>query len=250
MAKAKVETVAQAAVVEVNDATNEKLQAAKGWLVNNSKKIMIYGGLLIAVAAGYIIYKNFFVAPKEKSGNDALAIAQDYFKNDSLKLALEGDGKNAGFAKIITKHSGTSAANLANYYAGICEMKLAANDSTKDEKAKAPSFEKAIKYLTNFSPNGASQLSSLKYQLIGDAYAEMKKNTEAAKNYVEGANIGDLTYAPKMLYKAALLTEASGDTKKAGELYKELCEKYPNQNNGVYGDAVKAAAKLGIDIEK
>jgi predicted negative regulator of RcsB-dependent stress response len=248
MAKAKVES--QAAVVDVNDTTNEKLMAAKGWLANNSKKIMIYGGILIAIAGGYLAYKNFYVAPKENEANEALAIAQDYFKQDSLKLALEGDGKNAGFAKIITKHSGTNAANLANYYAGVCEMKLASDDSTKDDNAKKISFEKAIKYLKNFSAKGASQLSSLKYQYIGDAYADMKNNAEAIKNYTEGANIGELTFAPKMLYRAALLTEVGGNAKKAGELYKELCDKYPNPGNGVYRDAVQAAAKLGIDIEK
>ena len=56
---------------------------------------------------------------------------------DSVKLALNGDNINSGFAKIISKYSGTKAANLAKFYAGSCYLKLG-------------DFNNAVKYLKRF----------------------------------------------------------------------------------------------------
>lgn len=58
---------------------------------------------------------------------------------DSVNLALNGDGMNWGFLRVIDKYGGTKAGNLANFYAGDCYIKLNEN-------------EKAIKYLKNSVP--------------------------------------------------------------------------------------------------
>lgn len=49
--------------------------------------------------------------------------AQQYFQQDSLALALNGDATNPGFLKIMDKYSGTKAANLAHFYAGAIYLK-------------------------------------------------------------------------------------------------------------------------------
>lgn len=62
--------------------------------------------------------------------------AEEYYRLDSVNLALNGDGQNLGFVKIVDKFGGTKAGKLASFYAGSCYLKL--ND-----------YEKAVKYLKN-----------------------------------------------------------------------------------------------------
>src|SRR6185437_12792130 len=80
-------------------------------------------GILIIVG-GFFAYRNFISEPKEKQASEAMFHAEEYFREDSARLALNGDNLNAGFLKIMSRYSGTKAANLAAFYAGSCYLKL------------------------------------------------------------------------------------------------------------------------------
>ena len=73
---------------------------------------------IILIIGGYFGYKNFISEPNEKKASEAIFRAEEYYRLDSARLALNGDNLNPGFLKIISKYSGTKAANLASFYAG------------------------------------------------------------------------------------------------------------------------------------
>ena len=70
--------------------------------------------------------------------------AERLFERDSFATAMLKTlpGGFKGFPQIIEDYSGTPAANLANYYAGVCLLNLG-------------KYEAAISYLKDFSPQGS-----------------------------------------------------------------------------------------------
>src|SRR6202789_1252122 len=124
---------------------------------------------IIVIAAGFFAYRNLVSEPNEKQATEAMFRAEQYYRLDSARLALNGDNINAGFLKIISRYGGTKAANLAAYYAGSCYLKLG-------------DFNNAVRYLKDFStPDQLVQERA--YGLLGDAYSEQNKKEEAAEQY-------------------------------------------------------------------
>ena len=111
-------------------------------------------------------YKNFIVKPNEEKAVDALFKAEEYYRNatlsPSLINALNGDGANWGFVRVIREYGGTDAGNLAHFYAGDCYLR------TDD-------FNNAVKQLKDFSTS-ENQVQARAYKLLGDAYSELGKN--------------------------------------------------------------------------
>ena len=91
---------------------------------NYGRKTAIGLSLLLILVLGYFGYKQFILDPKEEQATEAMFRAEDYFRADSTRLALNGDAVNAGFVKIISRYKGTKAADLAGFYAGACYLKL------------------------------------------------------------------------------------------------------------------------------
>src|SRR5450432_4452177 len=87
------------------------------------KKASIALSLILILVLGYFGYKQFILDPKEKQATEAMFRAEDYFRADSVRLALNGDAVNAGFVKIISRYKGSKAADLAEFYAGACYLK-------------------------------------------------------------------------------------------------------------------------------
>ena len=137
------------------------IERAKDFWSSKGKIIMIVSAVIIILGGGYLIYKNFVKAPQERKALEALFKAEENFRNDSLKLALNGDGINPGFEKIISQFGGTKAGNLARFYAGSAALKMG-------------DFNKAVKYLKDFETD-AKQVQARAYKLLGDAYAELGK---------------------------------------------------------------------------
>jgi len=205
---------------------------AKDFWTRYQKIIMIVAVTIIVLGGGYYGYKNFIQDPKEEKASDAIFKAEEYYRMDSLQKALNGDGLNLGFVKVIEKFGDTKLGNLARFYAGDCYL-------------RSGDFNNAVKYLKDFSTS-QKQVQARAYKLLGDANAELGKNDEAISSYKKAANYftEDNANSAEYLFFAAALSEKSGKTKEAIELYKQLKDKYPGTQQG--NDADKYLAKLGV----
>ncbi len=214
--------------VDVNDVLNR----ASGFWVENGKKILIPLGVLVVIIGGYFAYKTFVTEPNEIKASESMFRAQDYFSQDSIRLALNGDNVNPGFLKIIDKYSGTKAANLAHFYAGSCYIKLG-------------DFNKAVKELKEFS-TGSKQIQARALSLLGDAYSELGKKEEAAEQYSKAGKMFDKDdyNSPEYLFRAGYLYESMGKNKDAIEMYRIIKEKYSKSERGFEID--KYLARLGV----
>ena len=216
---------------------NDVVLRARGFWAENSKKILIGLGILIVLIAGFAAYRSFVTEPNEEKAAEVMFRAQDYFAQDSVRLALNGDNINPGFLKIISRYGGTKAANLAHFYAGSCYIKLG-------------DFNNAVKNLKDFSTD-SKQIQARANALLGDAYSELGKKEEAAQEYSKAGKLfeKDDYNSPEYLFRAGFLYESMGKNKDAIEMYKIIKEKYSKSERGF--DIDKYLARLGeIDTEK
>jgi tetratricopeptide (TPR) repeat protein len=220
-------------IVQGMDSGEAVIHKAKDFWGKYGKILSIASIVVILGAAGWYGYQNFVKKPKEAKGAEAIFKAEEYFRMDSVSLALNGDGQNLGFLKVAEKYSGSSAGNLANFYAGSCYIRLNEN-------------EKAIKYLKKFS-SSSKPVQQRAYKLIADAYGDLGKNKEAFDYYKKAAYEfeKDQANSAECLFLAAYLAQRSlNDTKAATDLYKELKEKYPFTQQA--NDADTYLAQMGV----
>jgi tetratricopeptide (TPR) repeat protein len=186
---------------------------------------------VVILIISYLGYKNFIVEPNEKKAIEAMYHAEEYYRMDSIKLALNGDNINAGFVKVISKYSGTRAANLASFYAGSCYLKLG-------------DYNNAVKYLKDFA-SPAQQLQARAYGLLGDAYAELNKKEQAVEEYKKAGTYFDKDelISPEYLFRAGYLYESMGKSKESTEMYQIVKDKYPASQQGAEID--KYLSRLG-----
>ncbi|MEN9319018.1 MAG: hypothetical protein RIQ51_843 [Bacteroidota bacterium] len=190
-------------------------------ITKKNQQLIVYilvGGLI--AAAGIFGYGELYQKPLETKAADAMYVAEKYFANDSSEFVLNGDGTNKGVLYIIKEFSGTKAANLAKYYAGMSYYRL------KD-------YNKAIEYLKDFSTN-AKQVQAVAYGSIGDAYSELKKNDEAIEYYKKAGTHfpEDEAISSEYLFRAASFLELNGKNDAALEIYKQIKKDYPKSEKG------------------
>ena len=206
---------------------------AKDFWGKYNKPLMIFSTIIILAVGGYYVYQNFVKKPKEMKAADAIFKAEEYYRMDSVNLALNGDGQSWGFLKVIDKYGGTDAGNLASFYAGSCYIKLNEND-------------KAVKYLKKFSGD-SKPIQARAYKLLGDAYADLGKNSDALSYYKKAAAHfeEDENSSADYLFTAAYFADrVVKDSKEAIALYKELKEKFPKTQQAL--DADNYLAQLGV----
>lgn len=208
------------------------IEKAKGLWETYQKPVTYIGGGLLVIIAGWFVYNNFFKAPKEEKANDAIARAQQFFATDSVKLALNGDAATKGFLKIAKEYSGTAAGNLANYYAGVCYLKM-------------DDYKNAEKFLKEFSTDDKF-IQARAYGLLGDALSEQKKYSDAVEYYKKAAaqNEKDENFNAEYLFRAGLLYASQlNKTADAIAVYKQIRDDYPKTQRGF--EIEKYLAELG-----
>jgi tetratricopeptide (TPR) repeat protein len=215
----------------VKSAEEKVVDSARDFWAKNNKVITYVIAGLVVVIGGYFVYNNYFKGPQETKAAEAIWKAEDYFRQDSLNLALNGDGVNPGFLKTISKHSGTKAGNLAKFYAGACYLKLG-------------DFNNAVKYLKDFSTDQV-EVKLRATGLLGDAYSELGKKQEAIDNYKKAGTLfeEDDINSPEYLFRAAMLNQELGKSKDAIELLHMIKDKYPTSQRAFEAD--KYLGKLG-----
>ena len=171
---------------------------AEQWLERNKKIVFGVIGLFIIIVLGFFGYKEFILKPKQEEALNQMYTAKTYFEEavngvgaDSLfKKSLKGANGKYGMLDIIENYSGTKAANLANYYAGMAYYNL------KD-------YKNAVTYLSDFSSDD-KMLNPIAKGTIADAFVQLKQPKEALEYYDKAikANTNDFT-TPFYLLKAS-----------------------------------------------
>jgi tetratricopeptide (TPR) repeat protein len=243
--------MAEKVIVE-NVEVNEAVERAKGFWAKFSKPITYAGSAIILLIGGWYAYKVFYKEPKELKASELVFPAEKLFgkmagvssfSKDSVNTVLNGgviDGeKVTGLLSIIKNYGGTPSANRAEYIAGACYLHLG-------------EFDKAISHLKEFNGNGAEQIQCAAYRMLGDAYAEQKKNDEALNYYqkaVDAAAAKDESTKFLSLSRAAMFCDAIGKNKEAIAYLQQIKSDIDPaffRNNRIDFDADKYLAKLGV----
>lgn len=208
----------------------DSLHKAEDFYYKNKNVINIALLVIVVVVGGTFAYNKFIKGPNEKKAQDMVFHAQQYFEQDSFKLALQGDGNYYGFLQVIDKYGSTKTGELSKYYAGVSYVRLG-------------EFQKGIELLTSFS-GGDQIVQAMAYGLAGDAYMELGKTEDGISYYKKAGHYSDneLT-APTYLFRAGLALEKAGKSADAISIYKEIREKYPQSTEGREMD--KYLARLG-----
>lgn len=219
---------------EVFEGVEQSLTRAEQFLENNRNPILYVVAAIVVVALGIFAYQTYIVAPQEQEAQEKVYMAQKFLEQDSLNLALNGDGYVLGFLDIASEYSGTKIGNTANYYAGVCYLNLG-------------QFENAIEYLDKFSGND-QVLSVLAKAGIGDAFLELGQPKEALEYYNKALSINDNQFViPLVLMKAAIVSEAEGNYKEAVKYYTRIKEEFKDSREAA--DVEKYIAKAQAQME-
>ena len=209
------------------------LSKTEQYIEENQRSLTIIVLAIVVVVGGYLGYKKFYLEPNNTEAVAAMFYAQNYFEQDSFRLALEGDGANYGFLDIIDEYGMTKSGNLARLYTGICYYKMG-------------QYEDAIEYLKKFDSNDVLY-ATMALGAIGDSYVELDDLEEAASFYVKASQRkrNEIT-TPIYAKKAGLVYEELKEFRKALECYETIRKEYPQSDEGRDIEQLIAAVKMKI----
>lgn len=217
---------------------DEGASKTEAWIEKNQKLVLGVIGAVAILVLGYFGYQQYIQAPKEAEAMNEMFQAQSYWEEaltapakDSLyTLSLQGGEGKYGFIDIIDSYSGTKAANLANYYAGMAYLSL-------------NKYQEAISHLDKFKSKD-EMLAPLAKGAIGDAFAQLGQNEEALKYYEEAASMRNNDFTtPRFLLKAGntALVLQQGD--KALKHFKRISEEFPKSSEAAKAETYSGRAE-------
>ena len=213
----------------VEQQQEEYSSRAERALERNKTPLIVVGVIILLVLAGLFFFQ-LYKQNKSIEAQRELYPAIFYFEQDSLNLALNGDGNRTfGFLQIADEFGVTEAGNLANFYAGAALL-------------KQREYNNAIDYLKEFDANDFL-IQARAYALTGDAYMELADYANAATSYNKAATINENEFfTPDYLMKLGLAQERAGNFSAALEAYETIVEEYTTSDQ--YTLALKYAGKL------
>jgi len=223
----------------VFNSLDEGATRTEEWVARNQKWIYGIVAALALIAIGYVLYEKFVHEPAETEAANEMYRAELYFTQavdattapDSLyNLALKGGEGKLGLLGIIENHSGTDAANLAHYMAGMAYLNTG-------------KYKEAVTHLEDFKTED-EVLNAMTQGAIGDAFAQLKQNNEALEYYNKAVSAADNEFtAPRFLFKAGQLALTLNKKEEALKHFKEIKEKYETSAQGASIDAYIAMAE-------
>lgn len=214
------------------DKMNNVLTVSEQWIEDNQKWILTVVVVVIALVAGYLALRHFYLEPRGEQARAEMFKGEIYLERDSFNLALNGDGGDyMGFRAIADKYSRTDAGNLAKAYAGICCYNMGNN-------------EEALEYFKDYSGSDDIFATNI-IGMIGNCQANLGEYDQAIKSFKKAAKKADneLT-SPIFLKKAAVVAEKKGDYDQAVKFYEEIKDNYANSYIGRDIDKYMERARL------
>lgn len=233
--------VRDSTTAEVFSTLDSSASRTEQWVARNQTYILGIIGVVAVGVLAFLGYQQFIQNPREASANNELFYPLQYFSQaqqntaqaDSLyTLALEGAEGKYGLLDITEEYSGTSAANLAHYAAGISYMQL-------------NQYQQAIDHLEEFSTDDA-MLGPISVGNIGDAFVQLGQPADAL-GYYEKAIAGktnDFT-TPLYLQKAGVTALQLGEYDRALGYFRRIKEDFPQSAQAGAVDAFIGMAQKG-----
>lgn len=200
---------------EKHVSVGEVVEKTEDFVTKYQKPIIIGISIVVLLVVIFFAYKKLYSEPRNDEALSQMYMAEQQFQIDSFRLALDGEpGSYYGFLQIIDDFGSTDAGNLAQYYAGICQLHLG-------------NFDEAIKHLKSYSSSDEI-IQARAYAAMGDAYTQLENYNEAVSYFMKAANHRDNAYAAAYLMKAATVYEHLNKYSDAVNAYERIKEKYPN----------------------
>ncbi|WP_209399581.1 tol-pal system YbgF family protein [Pseudozobellia sp. WGM2] len=229
----------ESATAEVFSSLDESASKTEEWVASNQNYILGIIGVIAVGVLGYLAYVQFVEKPKEASATNEMYYPQQYFdqainsasaKDSLYNLALNGAEGKYGFLDIIDEYSGTKAANLANYSAGMAYLNM-------------QKYQEAISHLEDFNAED-DILGALAKGGLGDAFMQLDQPEEALDFYDKALKHSDNSFtAPKFLYKAGVTALDLGQKEKALQYFQQIKDQYASSDEASTIDAFIGMAK-------
>lgn len=204
---------------------------------NQNKAAVWGGGIAIVLAIGLIVGYVIHSSQQEETARELLSVAEQEYLQGNFETALNGSEADftLGFIQIAANYGGTTAGNLAIYYAAASEFELGM-------------YEDALMHIQNYDvPEGIVGVSPI--SLHASILAELERYGEAASMFERAANwdLNDST-TPLNLYSAAESYREAGSHDDAQRVVQTILDEYPNSPVAVRAERLKgllAAAESG-----
>ncbi|GAB5472987.1 MAG: hypothetical protein Mars2KO_10860 [Maribacter sp.] len=226
---------------EVFSTLDESASRSEEWVSKNQNYILGIIGVIAVGVLGYLAYMQFVQNPKEASAANEMYYPQQYFdqalsneaaKDSLYNLALNGAEGKYGFLDIIDEYSGTKAANLANYSAGMAYLNM-------------QQYEEAIGHLEDFSSDDAV-LGALAKGGLGDAFMQLGQPEDALGYYEKAIAHSDNEYTtPRFLYKGGVTAMELNQNDKALQWFERIKNDFASSDEARTIDAFIGMAKSG-----
>ena len=210
----------------------EALSVSEAFIVKHKTAIIGFVAGVIILVAGALAYKHLYAEPREEKAQAAIFKGQEYFEQDAYDMALNGDSLGyQGFLKIADQFSGTSTANLAKAYAGICYKNLG-------------KYDEALKQLESFDGDDQMVAPAI-LGATGNCYAELGQLDKASSILLKAADEADNnTLSPIFLMQAGEILVKQGKFDDAVTAYTKIKDKYFQSYQALDIDKYIERAKL------
>lgn len=207
----------------------------EAYFYNNYRTIIGVGAGLIIVAALSVGYY-FYSQSQEDQAQQMLGFAEEMYRNGNYEQALTGNQEEmvAGFNDIIENYPRTDAANLAYYYAAVCEYEL--NNP-----------QEALSHIKEHEPaQGILGVGPVSFHAA--VLNELERYENAGDQYVRAAewNINEAT-TPYNLLKAAQSFQLAERNQRAFDLVERMLDEYPDHDMADQAERLKGRLMMALN---
>ena len=200
---------------------------------DKNKSLVIGGIIALVVVIGGSVGYYYYSTAQENQAQNLMGSATQLYMNGDYEKALTGSEVDfsVGFEQIIDNYSITNAANLARYYAAVCEYKLG-------------NTQQALTYIQEYDiPDGIMGVGPLSF--YGVLHTELGNHSQAAQKYVEAAEWDKNDSTTPYNYLEAAKAFYDADNQAEAQKYAQLIvDQYANSQQST--DAQKLLGMIAV----
>lgn len=186
---------------------------------DQNKNLVIGAAIALVVIIGGSVGWHYYSLSQENKAQQLMADATQAYMQGNYEKALNGSEADfsVGFKQIVDNYGLTKAANLAEYYAAVCEYNL--NNT-----------EQALDYINSYEvPEGIMGVGPTSFN--GVLLTELGRHDEAAQMYVKAAQWDqNESTTPYNYLEAAKAYYDAGNQQKAQEYAQLIVDEYSSSS--------------------